>query len=156
MTITTGRRTAEHPDEVTVFLIGMRLNHLHRADLWGPVAAAMPRMQAYLRTHPQAGMLGFHQWFGRTTIMVSYWRSPEHLQTFAADPDLPHLGPWRSFRRLTGHPAVGIWHETYVVPATSREVVYVNMPDFGLGRATRAVPVGDGTRTARQRLATAR
>ncbi|WP_068396809.1 DUF4188 domain-containing protein [Kribbia dieselivorans] len=155
MSVNPGRHTSELGEDVTVFLIGMRINHPHRVDLWAPVVAAMPLMQAYLRTHPQAGLLGYHQWFGRTTIMVSYWRSPEDLQAFASDPDLPHLAPWRRYARLRNSEAVGVWHETYVVPATSREVVYVNMPDFGLGRATRVVPIGDGTRTARQRLAAA-
>jgi hypothetical protein len=148
-----GRFTAQVEQEVTVFLIGMRFGALHRPDKWLPAATAMPRMLAHLAKDPKAGLLGYHQWFGRTTIMLSYWRSAEHLQRFASAPNGPHVGPWRDFvRRVGADPRVGIWHETYVVPPTHVEVVYANMPPFGLGGATRVVPVARGTQTARQRL----
>lgn len=151
--INVGRFTAQAEHDVTVFLIGMRFGALHRPDKWLPVATAMPRMLAHLAKDSDAGLLGYHQWFGRTTIMLSYWRSPEHLQRFASAPDAPHVGPWRDFvRRVGADPTVGIWHETYVVSPTHREVVYANMPPFGLGAATSLIPVGPGTQTARQRL----
>ncbi|MDN6201300.1 MAG: hypothetical protein L0I99_03745 [Micrococcaceae bacterium] len=35
---------------------------------------------------------------------------------------------------------------------TDQETVYTDMPAFGLGAATRRVPIGRGTHTARQRL----
>lgn len=151
-----GRYTADVEGDVTVFLIGMRVNQPWRADRWLPVFAAMPRMLMHLDKHPEVGLLGYHSWFGRTTMMVSYWRSPEHLQRFASDPDAPHLEPWREFRRKVGdNGTVGVWHETYVARAGGREVIYANMPAFGLAKATAPVPVGDATRTARQRLSRA-
>ncbi|WP_369598867.1 DUF4188 domain-containing protein [Arthrobacter sp.] len=70
-----------------------------RANRWWKLAktfrtvAAMPRMLKHLATNPDAGMLGFHQWLGRSTILLSYWESPEHLQRFAADRGAPHLAP---------------------------------------------------------------
>lgn len=149
-----GRWTVSSDDDVTVFLIGMRINKQWRADRWMPTAAAMPRILAHLAKDSEAGLLGSEQWFGRTTILLSYWRSPEHLQRFAAASDAPHLGAWRRFVKRVGNDGtVGVWHETYVAPAGSREVVYVNMPSFGLSAALEGVPVGAGTRTARQRLA---
>ena len=154
MAINRGRFTAQHDADVTVFLIGMRINRLHRVDQWGPVMAAMPPMLRHLARRPEEGMLGYHLWLGRTTMLVSYWRDAEALMRFAADSEAPHLKPWRDFRRMAESGAVGIWHETYVVQPSQRECVYVNMPDFGLGAATSTVPVGDGLRTARQRLAT--
>ncbi len=139
---------------MTVFLIGMRINKLHRPDKWGPVVVAMPRMLTHLSRHPEAGLLSFESWFGRTTILLSYWRSPEDLTRFATDPDAPHLQPWRDFRRHVGDGGdVGIWHETYVVGADKREVIYGNMPRFGLGAAVAHVPVGTALRTANQRMA---
>nr|WP_329607974.1 DUF4188 domain-containing protein [Microbacterium sp. KUDC0406] len=94
-----------------------------------------------------------HSWFGRTTLLLSYWESPEHLQRFAADRDAPHLQPWRDFMRtLQGTGSVGVWHETYQVPVADLEAVYVDMPVFGLAAATAHVPVGPGAKTARQRL----
>lgn len=152
-----GRYTATHDGPVTVFLIGMRLNQPLRADLWWPVFSAMPRMLAHLAKDHSAGMLGFQNWFLPSPVVLSYWRSPEHLQRFAANPDAPHLRPWRAFNKAVGNSgAVGIWHETYQVSPGQREVVYVNMPEFGLAKAGDHVPVGPGMATARQRMATAR
>lgn len=148
-----GRWTAEYEGEVTVFLIGMRINKWHRLDKWGPIVVAMPRMLSHLSRHPEAGMLSFESWFGRTTVLLSYWRSPEHLTRFASDADAPHLQPWRNFRRAVGDNGdVGIWHETYTVAADKREVIYGNMPRFGLGAAAKHVPVAPGLRTSHQRM----
>ena len=74
---------------MTVFLIGMRANRWWQLPKVLRVASAMPRMLRHLAAHPDAGMLGWQQWLGRTTLMVSYWRSPEHLQKFASDRDAP-------------------------------------------------------------------
>ncbi len=149
-----GRYTAEYDGEVTVFLIGMRFNKLWKIGSWLPVLAAMPRMLVYLSKHPETGLLGFHNWFGRTTMLVSYWESPEHLQRFAADRDAPHLEPWRRYMRKVGSRGdVGVYHETYRVRAEDRETVYANMPAMGLAAATAHVPVAAGANTAKQRLA---
>lgn len=149
-----GRYTAAVDDEVTVFLIGMRINTLHRVDKWLPLMRDMARMQAHLARHPEDGMLGLHQWVGRTTMMLSYWESAEALQRFASDRDRPHLEPWRRFNKRVGSSdVVGVWHETYVTGPGRHEVVYVNMPAFGLAAATRHTPVGAGSATAKQRLA---
>ena len=149
-----GRYTADVDGEsVTVFLIGMRANRWWRLGRVARVAKRMPPMLAHLMTHPDAGLLGFEQWFGRTTILLSYWRSPEHLQRFAADRDAPHLEPWREFQRtLAGSGDVGVWHETYEVPAGHSETVYSDMPLFGLAKATAHVPIAAGRNTARQRM----
>lgn len=153
-TIHEGRYTATHEGEVTVFLIGMRINKLHRLDKWGPMLLAMPRMLSHLSQHPEAGLLSYESWLGRTTMLLSYWRSPADLTRFAADAEAPHLKPWRDFRRNVGDDGdVGIWHETYVVGADKREVIYGNMPRFGLGAAVTHAPVGTALRTASQRMA---
>lgn len=153
MGILAGRHTVDSDRDVTVFLIGMRVNQPWKVRKWLPVAKAMPPMLRHLSRDKTSGLLGFNQWVGRTTMLLSYWESPEHLQRFAADADAPHLEPWRRFVRSVGDDGtVGIWHETYVVPAANREVVYVNMPAFGLGKALGARPVGSGMHTAKQRL----
>lgn len=36
---------------------------------------------------------------------------------------------------------VGIWHETYAVPAGGHESVYVGMPITGLAAATTSLPI---------------
>ncbi len=149
-----GRFTAAPNSEtITVFLIGFRVNRWWRVGTIFRIFTAMPRMLKHLMRHPDAGLLGFHNWFGRTTILLSYWQSPEHLQRFASDRDAPHLEPWRRFmRETTGSGDVGIWHETYQVAVKNQETIYNDMPVFGLAAATNHVPVGRGTSTARQRL----
>jgi hypothetical protein len=154
-TINPGRFAADPDTDVAVFLIGMRINQPLRVDKWGPVVTAMPPMLAHLGRHPETGYLGHHAWFGRTTILLSYWRSPEDIFRFASDRTAPHLEPWRTFQRRVGSDgSVGIWHETYSLQPGSREAVYVNMPDFGLAKAIGKVPVGAGLATARARMAT--
>ena len=133
-----GRFTANPETEsVTVFLIGMRANRWWKPGPTLRVAAAMPRMLNHLARNPESGLPGFHQWLGRTTILLSYWESPEHLQRFAADRAAPRLAPWRRLMKeyaSTGN--VGIWHETYQVPTKDLETVYSDMPAFGLAAAT--------------------
>lgn len=152
--VLTGRRTAEVGEEtVTVFLIGMRANRWWKLPRVLRVALAMPRMMAHLERTPSAGMLGAHQWLGRTSIMLSYWRSPEDLQRFAADREGPHLEPWRRFQKvMAGTGDVGVWHETYQVRSSELEVIYSDMPAFGLAKATTVAPITPGKSTARGRL----
>jgi hypothetical protein len=80
-------------------------------------------------------------------------RAGEH-EEFAGNPDDPHLEAWRCFNRAVGTGGdVGIWHETYRVPAGGYECVYNNMPAFGLAAATAHVPVARRGERARDRLA---
>jgi hypothetical protein len=97
----------------------MRFNHPLRIGKWWPVAVAMPRMLKVLSQHPELGCLGFQQWFGRTTILVQYWRDFDSLDRFARDTSLPHLKPWRRFNRaVRASGDVGIWHETILLVLT--------------------------------------
>lgn len=149
-----GRYTADvDGEDVTVFLIGMRANRWWRIGRVSRIASRMGPMLVHLSRHPDAGLLRFESWFGRTTVIVSYWRSPEHLQRFAADRDAPHLEPWREFQRsFAGSGDIGVWHETYRVHPGDSEAVYTDMPLFGLAAATAHTKIGPGRNTARQRL----
>jgi hypothetical protein len=76
-------------------------------------------------------------WFGNPTILLQYWRSFEHLERYAKDPDREHRPAWAAFNRaIASRGDVGIWHETYCVRAREFECIYNNMPPFGLGKAT--------------------
>jgi hypothetical protein len=135
--------------EFVVFLIGMRVNRWWKPWRWLRVALAMPRMIRELGAHPELGLLGFEQWFGRTTIMVQYWRSMEQLMAYARQRNAEHLPAWRRFNQLVGtNGDVGIWHETYRVHAGDYENVYVNMMPFGLGKAGALVAAGGHAKKA--------
>lgn len=152
-----GRRTAELGDrrELVLFLIGMRINRLWQVWRWAPVLAAMPRMLVELAKNPSLGLLSRPRTFvsGRTVLLVQYWNSFEDLERYARDPQSQHLPAWRSFnRRIRDNGSVGIFHETYRVGAADLETVYANMPAFGLGSATSAVPPVGGRHSAAARL----
>ena len=122
--------------EFVVFLIGMRFNRWWKVHQWLRVGLAMPRMLRELLPRPELGFLGGEAWFGRTTIMVQYWRSMDALLAYAKNTDAAHLPAWRAFNKRVGTRGdVGIWHETYRVRPGDYESVYVNMVPFGLGKA---------------------
>lgn len=150
-----GRYTTQYAEDVTVFLIGMRFNRWWLPHTWLPVFLAMPLMLRRLETQPEFGFLGYHIWYGRTLVMVRYWKSPEHLQDFASASDQPHVAAWQRYTKRVGDSgSVGLYHETYVTSPADRESMYVNMPLFGLARATGGhTAVNASLETARQRLA---
>jgi Domain of unknown function (DUF4188) len=150
-----GRWTARLPAEgAVVFLIGMRFNRWWRIDRWWAVFTAMPRMIAHLKGNPDAGMLGLHLWFGRTIVLLSYWRCSDDLIAFAAAKTAPHLKAWRSYNKSVGSDGtVGVWHETYLVKPGAAEAIYANMPRFGLAAATSHEQVTPATTSSRRRLA---
>ena len=110
----------------------------------------MRHMLDFLVAHPERGLLGYQQiGLGMT---IQYWRSFEHLEAFAKNADDPHLDVWRNYFRRVGKSArTGIWHETFLVRAGEFEAIYTNMPPFGLGKATKTVPISEST-DARARL----
>jgi len=143
--------TVEGP--LVVFLIGMRINKPWKVHKWWPVAQAMPRMLAELQARPELGMLSGEMWFGRTTILGQYWRTVEQLLSYAKDRDAMHLPAWKAFNQSVGSSGdVGVWHETYAVPAGGYENIYVNMPPFGLGKAGTLTPATGPIQSAEGRL----
>ncbi|HEY8040667.1 MAG TPA: DUF4188 domain-containing protein [Polyangiaceae bacterium] len=155
-TVIQKRVTGRMQGEFVVFLIGMRINRWWLLLRWLRVALAMPRMVRELSANAELGFLGAEQWFGRTTIMMSYWRSMDHLMAYAKSRSSEHLPAWRSFNRLVGtNGDVGIWHETYRVRPGDYENVYVNMAPFGLGKVGELVEASGSRAGAQGRLVAA-
>jgi len=147
------RLTAEMDDDFVVFLIGTRINKPWKIHKWLPVVLAMPRMIKELMTTPDSGLLSYEMWFGRTIILVQYWRSTEQLLAYAANKNAAHLPAWKAFNQSVGTGGdVGIWHETYKVSPGSYENVYANMPAFGLGKAGTLYPASGKRHGARDRF----
>ena len=153
-----GRFTTRAPGEATaVFLIGLRINTVRGLRKSRPVVTAMPRMLTFLAQHPESGLLAFHSWFGRTTILLSYWRTADDVQRFASDPEAPHAPAWRAFNKQIGAGRdIGVWHELYTIRPGDYEGTYVNMPAFGMARAGNHLPITDGLRTSKQRMSAGR
>jgi hypothetical protein len=150
------RRTGRIDGEFVVFLIGMRVNRWWKPWQWMRVAAAMPRMLRELHEHEELGFLGAESWFGRTTLLVSYWRSTEQLLAYAKSRTHAHLPAWRAFNKLVGASGdVGVWHETYRSRPGDYESVYVNMPSFGLAKVGETLAAEGALAEAAGRLASA-
>jgi hypothetical protein len=152
--VTRGRMTAELDGDFVVFLIGMRINKPWKLHKWLPVTRAMVPMLRTLQTHKELGLLSFHGWVGPSgPLLVQYWRSVEDLNRFASDSSLPHHAAWRAFNKRVGTDGdVGIWHETYQVAAGRWEVIYNNMPRFGLAAAGETMPVARKGERAAERM----
>ena len=145
------RMTAQIEGDFVVFLIGMRINRFWRPWQWLPVAIAMPRMTRELEQHPESGFLGANQYLGspRRPMLVQYWRSFEQLEAYARSKDAEHWPAWVKFnKRIGSNGDVGIWHETYLVPAGAYDSIYNNMPPLGLGNATALIPAAGRRATA--------
>jgi len=156
MEVIQDRICAQIDGEAVVFLIGMRINKLWKIHKWFPVLMAMPKMLRELQQNPDLGFLGYHAWFGRTVISLQYWRSVEDLQAYAKSRDQAHLPAWAAFNRAVGKNGdVGVWHETYRTREGDYETVYVNMPPFGLGKATKVVAATGRRESAAGRIARA-
>ena len=133
-------QTLKQEDPFVVFLIGMRINKPWKVHRWLPVANAMGRMIRELQQTPDSDLLNVESWFGRTTMMIQYWRSFEALERYAKAQDLEHRPAWAEFNRKIGSNGdVGIWHETYLIEP-QHYGVYNNMPLFGLAKQLPACP----------------
>ena len=148
------RVTAEIEDEVVVFVIGMRINKLWKVHKWLPVARAMGRMLKELEVDPDAGLLGVEGFGVVNGVLMQYWRSFEHLESYAVDKAREHAPAWAAFNKaMRSNGDVGIWHETYRVRPGDYECVYNNMPPFGLAKATRLVAATGRRESAPGRMA---
>ncbi len=154
MTMNLGRFAATIEGDFVVFLIGARINQLWNVPKWLPVTQAMPRMLQELQRKPELGLLHAEpvlSW--RTVSTVQYWRSYDHLHAYAHARDKAHLPAWAAFQKAArGNSAVGIYHESYLVPAGNYETIYADMPAFGLGRAGSLVPAVGSMANASARL----
>lgn len=147
------RMTAVVDGEFVVFLIGLRINEPWKIHKWLPVARAMPRMVKELYQNPELGLISHESWFGRTTIMVQYWKSFEQLESYAKNRTSSHLPAWAEFNKKVGSNGdVGIWHETYLSQKGKYECVYNNMPRFGLAKTAAHVPATGRFKAASDRI----
>jgi len=87
-------------------------------------------------------------------VIAQYWRSFDHLESYALSKDNAHFPAWLAFnkRMKNSRDDVGIWHETFQVMAGQYEAVYSGMPPFGLGKASELVPATGNRSEARMRL----
>lgn len=148
------RMSGEVPGDVVVFAIGMRINRFWKVWKWLPVFLAMPKMLKEQFADPSIGHLSSRPMIGlRNFGVLQLWRSAEDLRAYAHGPGRLHLAAWQRFNARVGTSGdVGIWHETYAVPAGAMESVFVNMPRYGLGAAGEVFPAKGERASAAKRL----
>lgn len=133
----------------------MRINRPLRVSKWLPVARAMGPMIAELSQRPESGFLGAEPMLRnpRTIAVLQYWRDFDSLEAYARDRERLHWPAWTAFNKAVGSSGtVGIFHETYVVPAGQHETIYANMPPFGLGKIAGVRAAEGSRREARSRM----
>lgn len=148
-----GRWTARFDEPHVVFIIGMRINKPWKPHKWLPPILAMTSMLSELYPRPELGFMGGKTWFGRTIVLIQYWRSFEHLEAYAKSKDNRHLPAWAAFNRAVGgNGDVGVYHETYRVAPGDYESVYVNMPPTLLGQVAPVAEARGQRASARGRM----
>lgn len=147
-----GRYTIQQGEDIVVFIIGMRINKWHAVRKWVPVARAMGPMIRELYQNKELGFIHVDASFtGKGITMIQYWKSFDDLKSYAKAPK--HLTAWRSFNKtVRKNDAVGIYHETYVVPHKQYEAIYANMPEQGLAKALGRQSINPPMETADQRI----
>jgi hypothetical protein len=148
--IESGRKTVENQRDLVVFLIGARINKWWLLPIALPLLIRMRTMQLELLADPESGLLGI-QALGSTSLM--YFRSHDDLIRYAGDSKKTHKPTAKSFfQKIFRNEAIGVWHETFVVPGGNYESLYINMPKFGMGKVLPLVDAHGERATAASRL----
>ncbi|KAK7409720.1 hypothetical protein QQX98_008101 [Neonectria punicea] len=130
---------------IVVFNIGSQFNH--PLGVLAPGVKEMgERFDAMLRDmnnrREDLGLLGASHWIGdertsnNTNGLTCHFRDLEGLHRFAHEP--LHRETWDWFNSKK-YPHIGVFHETYCVPAKSYETVYLNCRPILMGRVTTKV-----------------
>ncbi|QPG96808.1 hypothetical protein C2857_005304 [Epichloe festucae Fl1] len=148
---------ASRGSPVVVFNLGVQFNHPrgrlapHARDL----ADKFARMNRdLLARRDELGLLSITNWTGaeaqqasgadgNTMLMSYYFRDVESIHRFAHE-DM-HRAAWDWYNSVKPH-HIGIFHETFAVPAHGHETIYLNCRPFLLGAGL--VKTQDGGETA--------
>ena len=158
MAVIDGRMTAIHRDALALFIIGFRINRALAVTKWFPVFMAMPPMLRELDRNKEIGLLATHTMLVglRTVQLVQYWKDFDSLEAYARDRDQAHWPAWTAFNKAIGNSGVvGIYHETFVVAPGQVDTIYVNMPEYGMGKVAGVEPAIGNRSEARGRLSKA-
>jgi hypothetical protein len=124
-----GRWIARLDEPFVVLLIGMRINKLWHVHRWLPLVFQMGRMLRELHTNRAKGFLGGKTWFGRTTVLIQYWRSMEDMEHYATIKHSNRTPAWVTFyEAVEATDSVGAYHELYAIEQGRYDNSFINMP----------------------------
>ncbi|MEU9887717.1 DUF4188 domain-containing protein [Sphaerisporangium sp. NPDC051011] len=145
-----GRHAAGTDGDVTLFLIGLRLNRWRSIGAGLRVVRAMLRLLAGLQGDHESGYRGHRILFGpspREVMVLQYWAGEDRLRAFATDPGHRHREAWRMFEQMArSGDGVGLWHEIYRVPPGGASSFYRDTPPVGLAAVAGLTPKPRGRR----------
>ncbi|WP_158636200.1 DUF4188 domain-containing protein [Tsukamurella sputi] len=154
-------QTDTHDGDLVVFLLGMRPRRTWRLGQSAFVARSLRRMLSEIeRDRERGGALGYLGGFKAIApggpLLVQYWRSFAELESYSHSTDFTHRPAWLEFYKMAhgqGRSTVGIWHETYRVPAGAHESIYADLSaPVGLAAAVGSQPLARRGRTSRERI----
>lgn len=148
-----GRFSVSNTQDLALFIVGVRVNKVRAVRRWLPVIRALRPMLRELSADPDSGLLGYRTYRqgAREVVVMQYWRGSKELMEFAHG--ATHRRSWSDFYRLaTKGAAVGLWHETYLVPSGRYEAIYGIVPELGLAEFADLVPVRRRNDSAASRL----
>jgi hypothetical protein len=151
--IRNGRFTVANEQDVVLFTVGVRINKVLAVRRWLPVIRAIRPMLAELTADADSGLLAHRTYLcgPRELVIMQYWQSTKHLLDFSNS--AIHRRAWRDFyQHATAGAGVGLWHETYVVPAGRYEAIYGIVPELGLAQFLDLKPIGRRNDGAAARL----
>lgn len=150
--VVSGRTTAQLPGPsgsfgaepaaqgLVVFNLGVQWNHPLGILCPGgkEIAQRFTAMNAdLLRRREELGLVSINDWKGASVetasslVITYYFRDVASIHRFAHEELHRKAWDWYNAHRF---PHIGIFHETFVVPAHSHENIYVNCIPVGLGR----------------------
>ncbi|KAG8528687.1 uncharacterized protein KY384_006374 [Bacidia gigantensis] len=127
-----------HP--LGLFAPGLKETATWFMDMWKDAAENRERWGYLSHTAPLVSQ-GPNR--GNFLVVLSYWKSLDHLRDFAAHSVHAEGRKWWE-RTRQQWPHIGIFHETYVVPPGHWETIYENMWPFGMGQIRRVEGNGEG------------
>lgn len=140
-----GKVVAGNLGEITVLLLGIRINKWHQPRHWLPLLLAMPAALRELRAQPEGGLLSYRLLIGpgpRQAVIMQYWRGSADIHAFVHGRESTHRAAqrrlWQHYADADG--AVGVWHEMFPLADRAYHGMYGNMPPTGIGTIRPLVP----------------
>lgn len=135
-----GTQPAAQP--IVVFNIGVQYNHplgLFAPGVWEVAQRFIAMSKDIKKRREELGLLGTCYWraderrSNNTLAVTFYFKDVESIHKFAHEP--MHREAW-NFYDPKKHRHIGIFHETFCVPAKAYETIYANCHPVGMGRTS--------------------
>lgn len=142
-----GTQPAAQP--IVVFNLGVQYNHplgLLAPGVWETAQRFIAMSKDIKKRREELGLLGIsyaradERRSNNSLIATFYFKDVESIHKFAHEP--LHREAWDWFNPKK-HSHIGIFHETFCVPAKAYETIYMNCHPVGMGRTSTKIEIKD-------------